>query len=104
MRKLTFEDYDQVEDIIEEILYKTCDIKSYCASDILNSDDEFICGSINYVKRNENHNGLLHNNSNDIWEDLGLPESYNCAVYYKVSELEKFIPKLTRCFYYNEFL
>ena len=55
---LKLEHYDCIEDIIEEVLETFCGINTYYLDDIFKNDEEFICGTINIVKRGRNKNSL----------------------------------------------
>jgi len=105
MNGLKVNNYDCVEDIIEEILSTLCGIDSYVI-DELQKDVEYVVGSINIVKLGDSKNTLKHLNLNEKWsEDTDISESYMYGIYYRKDVLDKIVQeKLTRKIYNNEFL
>jgi hypothetical protein len=103
MEGLKLQHYDCVEDIIEEAIETFCGIHKYYIDDVFQSDEEFTTGTINIIKRSRNKNYLLHKYSDGTWHEAEINGSYEFAEYYKVSELEKILPKLCRKNYNNEF-
>jgi len=104
MKDLKLNDYDCMEDIIEEILDTICNIKTYSIITVQNSDEEFVCGSINIVRKGKNKHCLSHKYSDGTWHEAEISDSYRYAQYYKVSDLENLLPRLSRKNYNNDFL
>lgn len=108
MKGLNIRHYDVVEDIIEEALETLCGITDvrYCIED-LEKDVEYVCGSINIVKRGDKPNSLKHKRNDGTWsDDIDQTNSnYMYCTYYRADELQNLVTNhLTRKNYYNEFL
>jgi hypothetical protein len=104
MDNLTLKHYDCVEDIIAEVLKTLCQINIYNLDNVLESDEEFTCGTINIIKRGKDEKHLIHQYSDNTWHEAEITESYEYATYYKVSELKNILPKLSRKNYNNDFI
>lgn len=105
MKNLKLNDYDCIDDIISEALETLCGIKKYSLEDVLinNSSEEFVCGTITIVKGGKDNNHLKHKCIDGTWIEAQISDSYKNSEYYKLSELEILLPKLSRKGYNNSF-
>lgn len=90
VENLSVHDYDEVEDMIGELLQEQFGIIAH-SSESLEKNVEYIVGTINIVKLGDAPNTLKHRHRKGeewVWSaDIKMSESYEWATYY---ELEKF--------------
>jgi predicted transcriptional regulator YheO len=87
VENLSVIDYDEVDDIIGELLQEQFGIVAY-SFDNLDRDVEYVAGTINIVKLGEKLDSLKHRYLNNVWtEDIEVTESYRNAIYYKLDKL-----------------
>lgn len=87
---LNVKDYDEVEDILFELLADKYGIIGY-SFDYLERDVEYVVGTINIVKLGEIPNSLKHlsHHKNEWSEDIVVSESYEYATYYRLDKLQE---------------
>lgn len=87
VENLSVRDYDEVEDILFELLQEQYGIERY-SFDYLEVDTEYVTGTINIVKLGEKPNTLKHRNHKHEWsDDNPVSESYQYADYYRLDKL-----------------
>lgn len=106
MKGLKVEHYDNVEDIIDELLSTMCGLETVYGIDNLEKNVEYVCGAVNTVKLGDEPNTLLHKHKNGWSEEVDQTETnYMHSTYYRKDKLEELIEKhLNRKFYNNDFL
>jgi hypothetical protein len=89
VENLNVRDYDEVEDIIFELLQEHYGIERY-SFEYLEKDVEYVVGAINIVKLGDIPNTLKHRNHNNEWsDDIAITESYEYATYYRLDKLNE---------------
>lgn len=89
VENLNVKDYEEVEDILFELLQEHYGIERY-SFDYLEQSVEYVSGTINIVKLGDKPNTLKHKSHNDEWsDDIAITESYEYAIYYRLDKLNE---------------
>lgn len=84
---LSVKDYDEVEDIIYELLQVHYGIERY-DFESLEKDVEYVAGTINIVKLGDIPYSLKHKRQNGEWsDDISVTDSYRYSTYYRLDKL-----------------
>lgn len=87
VENLNVKDYDEVEDMLFELLQEHYGIERY-SFEYLEKNVEYITGTINIVKLGDKPRSLKHKHHNDVWsDDIDITESYEYAEYYRLDKL-----------------
>lgn len=93
VENLSVHDYDEVEDMIGELLSGHFGIQAY-SFDYLEKGVEYVVGTINIVKLGETPSSLSHSHRQKdgtrAWtDDIKVTESYEYATYYRLDKFNE---------------
>lgn len=90
VENLNVKGYDEVEDMLFELLSEHYGIKRY-DFESLEKNVEYVVGAINIVKLGDKPNSLKHKqniNGQQLWsKDIEVTESYQYATYYRLDKM-----------------
>lgn len=87
VENLSVKDYDEVEDILFELLQEHYSIERYDYESLENGI-EYVAGTINIVKLGDTHETLKHKQSGEWSRDIPITDSYRYTTYYRLDKLE----------------
>ncbi|KMN45645.1 hypothetical protein [Bacillus sp. LK2] len=89
MKSIRLHDYDTVEDILLEFLYRI-GVPVYSCYESLDKEVIYVCGTMNIVKIGDKADTLKHKYHDGNWsENVEITDSYRYATFYVLDEIQR---------------